>query len=84
MSQDQLQRIVQMMRAQPQGFKPTVEMMRAGFEQLSNFLPVEGDVKCEPISVGGIKAEWVTAPGADSGRAVYYLHGGGYVIGSIN
>jgi acetyl esterase/lipase len=46
--------------------------------------PVAADVKCEPVTAGGVKAEWVTAPGADAGRAVLYLHGGGYVIGSIN
>src|SRR5206468_1777881 len=26
---------------------------------------------------------WITAPGADEGAAILYLHGGGYVIGSI-
>jgi epsilon-lactone hydrolase len=31
-----------------------------------------------------VPAEWVTAPGCDPMRAVLYLHGGGYVIGSIN
>ena len=46
--------------------------------------PVAADVKCEPVNAGGVKSEWVTAPGADAGRAVLYLHGGGYVIGSIN
>lgn len=29
-------------------------------------------------------AEWVAAPGIDPERAVLYLHGGGYAIGSIN
>ncbi|HUO06689.1 MAG TPA: alpha/beta hydrolase [Candidatus Binataceae bacterium] len=84
MSQQQLQMIVQMMKAQPQGLKPTVQQLRTGFEQMSTLLPLEGDIKCEPVSAGGVKAEWVTAAGADAGRTVYYLHGGGYVIGSIN
>ena len=29
-------------------------------------------------------AEWVTAPGADPARVVLYLHGGAYVVGSVN
>ena len=51
---------------------------------MAGMLPVAADVKCEPVNAGGVKAEWVTAPGADADRAVLYLHGGGYVIGSIN
>ena len=33
-------------------------------------------------AVGGVPGLWVTAPGADPGRVVLYLHGGGYVLGS--
>ena len=73
-----------MLKAQPIAGHPTVQDMRANFEQMSALFPVAADVKCEPLNAGGVKAEWVTAPGADPGRAVLYLHGGGYVIGSIN
>jgi acetyl esterase/lipase len=51
---------------------------------MAGMFPVDADVKSEPVNAGGVKSEWVTAPGADPGRAVLYLHGGGYVIGSIN
>ena len=42
------------------------------------------DAKCEKVDAGGVPAEWVAAPGFDAERAVLYLHGGGYAIGSIN
>jgi monoterpene epsilon-lactone hydrolase len=84
MSQQQLQQIIQMLKAQPIAGHPTVQDMRANFEKMAGLFPVAADVKCEPVTAGGLKAEWVTAPGADAGRAVLYLHGGGYVIGSIN
>src|ERR1700730_14585202 len=84
MSQQQLQQIIQMLKAQPIAGHPTVRDMRANFEQMAGLFPVAADLKSEPVSAGGVKAEWVTAPGADAGRAVLYLHGGGYVIGSIN
>ena len=84
MSEQQLQSLVQMLKAQPLNPDQTVEQTRAGFEAMAAMFPVEPDVKCEPISAGGVKSEWVTAPGADPGRAILYLHGGGYVIGSIN
>ena len=37
--------------------------------------PVDADIKREVVSAGGVKAEWVSAPDADAGRAVLYLHG---------
>ena len=84
MSKQQLDSLIQMLKAQPIDPNATVEKTRAGFEQMTVMLPVEADVKCEPVSAGGVKAEWISAPGADAGRAILYLHGGGYVIGSIN
>src|SRR5258708_10847183 len=84
MSQQQLQQIIQMLKAQPIAGRPTVQETRAKVEQMAGMLPVASDDKCEPVNAGGVKSEWVTAPGADAGRAVLYLHGGGYVIGSIN
>ena len=67
MSQQQLQQIIQMLKAQPIAGHPTVQETRANFEQMSVLFPVGPDVKCEPVSAGGVKAEWVTAPGADAG-----------------
>jgi len=85
MSRQQLQTLVQMLRSQPV-VKPdaTVQEARAGFEQIASMFPVDADIKREAVDAGGVKAEWLSAPDADVGRAVLYLHGGGYVIGSIN
>jgi acetyl esterase/lipase len=49
---------------------------------LQNKLPA--DVKVEPVIAGGVKAEWSSTPDADASKAVLYLHGGGYVIGSLD
>jgi acetyl esterase/lipase len=46
--------------------------------------PVAPDVRYEKVDAAGVPAEWVVAPGAQSERVLLYLHGGGYVIGSIN
>jgi epsilon-lactone hydrolase len=46
--------------------------------------PAQPDVKCERLSAGGVDAEWIAAPNAAADRAVLYLHGGGYVMGSVN
>jgi epsilon-lactone hydrolase len=42
------------------------------------------DAAVEPVSANGVKAEWTTTPDADRAKAILYLHGGGYVIGSLD
>jgi acetyl esterase/lipase len=85
MSQEQLQAIIQKLRSQPiVDPNAGVQETRAAFEEMANAFPVDADIKREAIRAGAVPAEWVSAPGADASRAVLYLHGGGYVIGSIN
>jgi epsilon-lactone hydrolase len=43
--------------------------------------PPEG-VTFTPGTVGGVPGVWVEPDGADLGRTILYLHGGGYVVGS--
>ncbi len=42
------------------------------------------DVIVESVSANGVKAEWTSTPEADRAEAILYLHGGGYVIGSLD
>ena len=37
-----------------------------------------------PAKVGGVAGEWIDGDGADRSAAVLYLHGGGYVAGSVD
>jgi epsilon-lactone hydrolase len=65
--------------------KDKVAKMRDNFVQATrNFATPPPDTRVDPVSVDGIPAEWVCAPGADQDRVLLYLHGGGYVIGSIH
>jgi acetyl esterase/lipase len=64
--------------------EPTIEESRANMEAMVSLFPLAKDIQCEPIDAEGISAEWIAAPGAADDRVVYYLHGGGYVMGSIN
>ncbi|GEO99305.1 alpha/beta hydrolase [Methylobacterium haplocladii] len=41
------------------------------------------DVVVEPVSAHGVPAEWTRTPAASGGRVVLFLHGGGYVSGSL-
>ena len=46
--------------------------------------PLASDVTVEPVVAKGVKAEWTSTPDADREKAMLYLHGGGYVIGSLD
>ena len=35
------------------------------------------------VTAGGVPAHWLAAPGADPGRVLLFLHGGGYELGSL-
>jgi len=83
MSKQQLAAIVEMLRSQPL-LRPTIEETRASLEDFGHTFPVAPDVRCELVRAGTVPAEWVTAPGAAEDRVVLYLHGGGYVLGSID
>lgn len=45
---------------------------------------VPEDARLEAATISGVPAEWSTTPAADASRAVLYLHGGGYMAGSID
>jgi monoterpene epsilon-lactone hydrolase len=42
------------------------------------------DLKAQftPVNAGGVPAEWVVVPGADSKRRTLYIHGGAWMMGS--
>jgi acetyl esterase/lipase len=63
---------------------PTVAEMRAGFSQLATKFPGAPDITVTRVDAAGVPAAWVVAPGAEHTRVILYLHGGGYVIGSID
>ncbi len=79
----QLDSLVALLRSRPAPETPDVGQARAGYEKLARLLGGAPDAKCEKVDAGGVPAEWVAAPGVDAQRAVLYLHGGGYAIGSI-
>lgn len=83
MSREQLAAIVEMLRSQPI-VRPSVEETRAGLEDMGQAFPVAPDVRCQSVHAGTVPAEWVAAPGAAEDRVILYLHGGGYVVGSVN
>jgi acetyl esterase/lipase len=58
--------------------------MRANTDARGIAFGLPADVKVEKISANGVPAEWTSTPGAAADTALLYLHGGGYVIGSLD
>jgi monoterpene epsilon-lactone hydrolase len=61
----------------------TLEERRAAFAPGGRLHPVPDDVLVTAVPAGGVPAHWLAAPGADAGRVLLFLHGGGYELGSL-
>ncbi|MHA1378553.1 MAG: alpha/beta hydrolase [Candidatus Helarchaeota archaeon] len=67
-----------------EGIEATLEKRRKSLERIAKMLRIKKDIKCETFKIKDIPAEWVIAPNASDERVVLYLHGGGYILGSID
>jgi acetyl esterase/lipase len=50
----------------------------------SELFPLPPDVAVQVTNAGSVMAEWIDIPGTDPSAVLLYLHGGGYVIGSLS
>ena len=86
MPSQQLEEISQMLRTRREQAPPDVSIpeSRAMFEQMIADFPAPAGVSSERVDAGGIAGEWIAAEDASDEQTIYWLHGGGYCIGSIN
>ena len=61
-----------------------IPKMRSDYDARGLAFGLPSDVTVEPVTANGVKAEWTSTPGADASKAILFLHGGGYVIGSLD
>jgi epsilon-lactone hydrolase len=80
----QLETVIQMVKALVAKEASSVAEMRANFAEAMSAFQAAPDVTSTQVDAGGVSAEWIIPPGAEETRVVLYLHGGGYVVGSIN
>ncbi len=84
MASKEFEAMLEAIRAQPApppGL--TMQERRAGFEAMP-LQPLADDVKFRRVDAGGVPGEWITVAESREDRVLYYLHGGGYVLGSVN
>ena len=56
---------------------------RARLDALGAQYTLPTDVSVEPVDAHGVPAEWTSTPHARADRVILFLHGGGYISGSI-
>jgi acetyl esterase/lipase len=61
----------------------TLAERRQRLDGLGTRYAVPPDVRVEPADANGVPAEWTITPTADPSRVILFLHGGGYMSGSI-
>ncbi|MFA7059572.1 MAG: alpha/beta hydrolase [Pedobacter sp.] len=64
--------------------RPPLEELRAMLEDGAKGLQMPKEFLLQPVSAGGVEAEWVHPREAPKERVLVYLHGGAYVMGSCN
>jgi epsilon-lactone hydrolase len=84
MSSKELREVLQLIRERVSKEPQPIETMRAEFETNAKMFKVAEEIRCEPLRIGHFEAEWVIPPESTDSRVLLYLHGGGYVMGSIN
>lgn len=87
MPSQEYEQVVAMMREATEGMiggdlsTMSVAEQRAAMEE--GAFPLDDDVQVITVDANGVPGEWVTAPDCDPNRRVLYVHGGGYVMGSL-
>lgn len=86
MSLEQLELVVRDVAAvfNSWGQDTPITTIRSDWDNLFSNVKPDVGATAEAVDADGVKAEWISAPEARSDRAILYLHGGGYVLGSIH
>lgn len=68
-------------RGLPDGL--SLDERRARMEDIGTRFPAPQHASINPVKIAERPAEWVFDPDTDDGRVMLYVHGGGYVQGSL-
>jgi acetyl esterase/lipase len=84
MASAQLAVLLDMLRTSPP-LPPDLDIpaRRERMDEITSGAPLPEGTRTAPVDAGGVPSEWVDAPGGEPDRAILYLHGGGYTVGSV-
>ena len=79
----ELDTVLEMIRVRAAEVRKTVDDDRLSYERIMAPLPLDDDIETERVGANGVAAEWISAPESQADRVIMYLHGGGYLFGSV-
>ena len=83
MPSKELQAVIDLLTSRQQASKLTIQDARAGKTIIMRNIGCDTQVDVTSVDANGVLAEWVAAPNANDNSAVLFLHGGAYILGSI-
>ena len=83
MPRKELQAVIDLLTSRQQASKLTIQDARAGKTIIMRNIGCDTQVDVTSVDANGVPAEWVAAPNANDNPAVLFLHGGAYILGSI-
>ncbi len=83
MPSEEFKAMLEAARARPVATGQTILERRADAEAAPRH-PLADDVKFRRIDAGGVPGEWITVAESRDDRVLFYLHGGGYVLCSVD
>jgi monoterpene epsilon-lactone hydrolase len=81
MADPEITKLREIIAARPRATE--IAQMRLDADTRGRAFTLPSDVTVQPVNANGVKAEWTSTPDADPSSVVLYLHGGGYVICSL-
>ncbi len=79
-----LSAIFKFLKSRPSFESIGIESYRLLLEKGAMAFKPDKSVACESFHIDHIPAQWLTPPKACNNRVIFYVHGGGYIAGSIN
>ncbi|PRP97705.1 Monoterpene epsilon-lactone hydrolase [Enhygromyxa salina] len=62
----------------------SLDGMRTNLDNVGRLAPPLPGVTREVVDTGVVRSEWIRPADADEGRAILFVHGGGYMLGSVD
>ncbi len=82
MADTEIDAIRQILASSP---RPTgLSERRKRVDALGGQYPLPADVRVEAVDANGVAAEWTMTPETDAAHVMLFLHGGGYISGSLD
>jgi epsilon-lactone hydrolase len=78
----QIDAVRNFLRAQPR--PADLVARRARLDSFGRPDALPPDIRVDPVDADGVPGEWTLCPGSDPGRVLVFLHGGGYMAGSLD